>query len=243
MTSLTTDPQPEPIVPADSNINIQPHHNYPKAVILGIILFIILATTAYGAYWYGKNVYVTRQLSLSTTQPSNQTQTSWEEVPDTSIASPSASEIINWKTYTEVGQFSFKYPDGYVVHRDSEVPQNTISLGILSDEENKCLDGTKKCIAMGAALGILHINIENNRSITDLLTWLKNNSPIKDIKSVRTDLLGEGYSYSFDGTGPILYEITFYDKKSQKMVSFLDLSSPIREGDKAYQILSTFKFL
>lgn len=55
MTNLTVDPQPESAIFEQPISTVRASHNFPKAILIIILVFVLLALTAYGAYWYTKN--------------------------------------------------------------------------------------------------------------------------------------------------------------------------------------------
>lgn len=114
MISLTVDPQMEPSLSPTPLVNKPSVHNFPKAVLLGIIIFLFLGLTAYGAYWYGQSLLITKSApsTSATEKPS----------PFGNISNPTSTsdETANWKTYSSSKyNLSFKYPSLWTVD-DSE---------------------------------------------------------------------------------------------------------------------------
>lgn len=68
MANLAVDSQPDPSIPSQTISSSSPHHNFPKAVLIGIFLFLIFVVID---YWYAQNYLVVppQTATLKTQQP------------------------------------------------------------------------------------------------------------------------------------------------------------------------------
>lgn len=116
MTNLTVDPQPNSLV-SNKPVLVSPSsHNFSKSILIGILIFVLLAATAYGTYWYTKNYLITSPFQPPvSTVPAEISQPKSSFSNFTNEATPAATdETANWKTYTNTKYgFSFKYPEKF----------------------------------------------------------------------------------------------------------------------------------
>lgn len=107
MPNLTVDPQPDTLTSADSfSVNPSPH-NLSKSILIGVLIFVLLSLTAYGAYWYGQSVN-TAKLTPSTSSSTGKVS-SFSNVPTPKPVLAPVEETASWETYTN-DVLSFKYP-------------------------------------------------------------------------------------------------------------------------------------
>lgn len=119
MSNLTVDPQPDQITSDEPTINIQIHHNFPKAILLGIVLFLLLAITVYGAYWYNKNYLVAKEFASTTSNVPSETsqpKNSFSNLNNQSTPAATTDVTSDWQTFNSNDPgISFKYPKTAVV--------------------------------------------------------------------------------------------------------------------------------
>ncbi len=122
-TSQVVDQAP-PVVPVQTppNIPIQkPKSKFPLAVIIGIIIFLILAGGAAGFYAFRPQLMslISKPTPTPTLTPKLATQT----------PSPTPDPTTNWKTYASDYGLSIKYPPSWLLRDDALYP-----LGETSDK-------------------------------------------------------------------------------------------------------------
>lgn len=234
--STVTGPQ------SDSNLRAtplspSPESNLHRAIFLGIFLFLVLALTAYGTYWYTKNYLVTPSSQSTTSNvipETSQTKSSFGSLNNHST-SAATNETANWKTYTPIDKsFMFEYPDDWTVQPDQVFGSRTVTE--FRFQQNSPLE-------LAIIGNYNQVAGESYRNLEDYIGQRKDRSqdfslagqPAKRI----VDLGEPGHVVPYEEV--LAFSI---DKRFVISLYFKPDYYPPSHGIRAFdQILSTFKFL
>lgn len=193
--------------------DLKPKQKLPLAIIIGIVLFLLVAGSVAG-------FYVFKQQSLKSIKPTP------SPVVQKQIPTPTSDPTASWKTYTSNdGKFSFKYPqnlflkenvkDYLVLTKTADAPGNLSEISIdarltgIYSEYNSAIESVKK-------------------SLTDISTKDFSNGIV--IKGKMGPGMGEGTPTI---TGLIRYKTG--------VIAIQNSTNPLQE-ETLNQILSTFTF-
>lgn len=243
MPNLTFDPQPEPLVSSPPFSIKPPPHNLSKSFLIGILIFVLLSVTAYGAYRYGQSVVMTRSIPPISTP--TEKVSSFSNVPSPKATPAVVDGTVGWKTYKEeTAGFEIKYPENWFLQGPTSEDQ---SVYFKSDESFGAGSEPIKYFVFATVT-----KRADSTSFADFATrglsgkiksgFKYTKETINGYSVYRTESLPARPSYS-------LSTFITRDEKSFVLLSLVpfDRQEPF-EGQEKYvsifdQILSTFKFL
>lgn len=235
MPNLIVDSQPDPLVSSEPTAINPSSHNFSKSILIGILIFILLSLTAYGAYWYTKNYLVVpySQPTISNVPPeTSQPENSFSNL-DSQATPALTDETAGWKKYTNpTNEFTFLYPSGWDLIENTG--ESTVEL-------------CKKCEARKYNLQTFSVMGEGNRYPT-IDSYIKNSPPWEDTKVERIKFREDDaviYTNPGGTDAPASKDIfLIHNGKGYSLtLVFLDNSARSDISISNPNILSTFKFL
>lgn len=255
MTNLTVDLQTDPSI-SNNQISVNPSpHNLPRSVLVGILIFVLLSATAYGAYWYTKNyLVVPSSQSIISNAPSEvpQSKTSFSNLNNQTTPVP-VDETANWKTYTNSKfNFSLKYPPSLVKCCGisgpiSGNPEEIITLGS-SSKAGRGTDAPFDGFAIYVETNLSNLKLsqyisQEKQALLGIYKASEGKDPTgRGIESMFMIAGRQGTilkNYSWDDV--TRYYVNFPDEK--KILVFAKIKVNGTFDTTFDQILSTFKFL
>lgn len=257
MPNLTVDPKPDLLTSSDP-VSVNPFdklrvdgeqsrtinpssYNLPKSILIGILIFVLLSATAYGAYWYGQSV-VTTKLPPSISPFTNTPTPKPTPVP--------VDETASWKTYTNpMEKYSLNYPSNWTIAEQTGDGESGIILKTFDLKFEDYSHVSKGALIYGPYfLGV----VAGTLSLDDLFTKLNQSSVGNKIVLEETNTTLDGQPskkrvFREDASAGV--QVVFQYPKTIDAVnySFIVLISGVKDFDASKQafdqILSTFKFL
>lgn len=252
MTNITVDPQSPSVVSAESTSNPKTSRNISKPIFIGILVLVLLFVTAYGTYWYGQSVMVTKTTSSISSSVPTEKVSPPQKVSSASPSSAPVDETANWKTYanSKLG-IEFKYPSSWYY---LGAANNTDFPVVLSPVEIKAFppDGLAGPVYFSIDRCTNTVTNENspcNKTYEAFLENIKDQFTSDTVKVNSTFVLSGRKASQISGIlKPSPAGENMYSKVTATPFGNYNFSVSLYRYDEAFEhifdkILSTFKFL